>query len=163
MNTRSLLFPACFGVLLLSLLAGCASWNKPVSDSFASVTITNTTAIDVQAVTIQVFRAHQYQLAKIDPNTHQMVFERQGTYGQSLAYNGIYGTQNGQGILDRVKTNLSDLGDGTCILGCQAYVVQDANSAFVAQEIKLSNLRSRPYQDILDKIKFQLNPPEKKK
>lgn len=158
MNMR--IVSLCFGGLLMALLAGCASWNKPVSDSFASVTITNTTVIDVQAVTMQVFHDSQYRLTSIDTNHNRMVFEREGTYGQSLAYNGIYGTQNGQVILDRVKTKLTSLGGGDYIQGCQAYIVQDAHS-LTPREIKLSSLRSGPYQDMLDKIRLKLNPPAK--
>ena len=155
-----------FGALLLSLLTGCSVfWNKPVSDSFASVTITNTTYADVQAVTIQVFRASDYKLTTIDTNSDMMTFDKEGTHGQNIAYNSVFDMDDGKVIVDRVKTVLrNDLDDGTFLLECQAYIVQDSeHSALSANEIQLRSSRSRPYQDILDRIKNQINPPPPKK
>ncbi len=162
MKTRIIFL--CFGGLLLTLLAGCTFWNKPVSDSFASVTITNTTYVDVQAVTIQVFRAAGYKLTSIDTNSDMMVFDKEGTHGQNFAYNSVFDMDSGQAITDRVKTVLrNDLGDSTFLLCCQAYIVQDANGTLSPNEMQVSNMRSGPYQKILDEIAHQLNPPDKKK
>ena len=93
-----------------------------------------------------------------------MVFEKEGTHGQNVAYNSVFDMDSGQVIMNRVKTVLrNDLADGTFILECQAYIVQDADSALTPNEIQVSNMRSRPYQDILNKIANQLNPPDQKK
>jgi hypothetical protein len=162
MNTRTLLFPACFGALLLALLAGC-SWNKPASESFASVLITNTTPAAVRATTIKVFQESEYHLISTHTNANPIVFDKEGTYGQSIAYNGLVGAHYGQIILNRVKVQLYGRGEGNYRLSCQAFIVQDAGSFTGGHEIKLSNMRGGPYQAILDDIQRRLNPPEKKK
>ena len=160
MNTRAILFSLCCAGLVLASLAGCSSWNKPASDSFASVIITNTTPVDVQAVTIKVFRESEYQLVHVDTNINMMTFEKEGTRGQSIAYNGIVGTQAGQAILNRVRVRLYERSHGNFRLSCQAYIVPDANS-FATHEIKLNGMRSGPYEDLLEDIARRLNPPEK--
>jgi hypothetical protein len=162
MKTRIIFL--CFGGLLLTFLTGCTFWDKPVSDSFASVTITNTTYADVQAVTIQLFSASDYKLVSIDTNTDMIVFEKEATHGQSFAYNGLLGTSSGESVIDRVKIVLrNDLGDDTFLLCCQAYIVQDTGGAIPPHEIPRSNMHNGPYQKILDDIARRLNPPDEKK
>ena len=164
MKMRALLFPACFGAWLLALLAGCTFWPKPVTDSFASVTITNTTYADVQAATIHVFRDAGYKLTSTETNSDMMVFDKAGTQGQDAAYSSFLGAKTGAGVVDRVKTVLrNDLGDSTFLVECQAYIVEDSDGAITPQEIQRSNLHSGPYQKMLEKIARQLNPPPAKK
>lgn len=161
MNTRTVLFPLCFGGLLLATLAGCSSWNKPASENFASVVITNTTPAAIRTTTFQVFQESEYHIANYDTNHDIVIFEKEGTYGQSIAYNGIVGAHYGEAILNRVKTKLYDRGHGNYRLSCQAYVVPNSGSFTGGHEIKLNGMRSGPYQDMLDDIARRLNPPAK--
>ncbi len=46
----------------------------------------------------------------VDTNACMMTFEKEGTRGQSIAYNGIVGTQAGQAILNRVRVRLYERG-----------------------------------------------------
>jgi hypothetical protein len=164
MNVRILWLSLCLVGLLLASLTGCTFWTKPVTDSFASVTITNTTYADVQAVTTQVFRDAQYKLTSIDTNTDMLVFDKQATKGQNFAYKSVFDSDSGEPIIDRVKIVLrNDLGDSTFLVCCQAYIVQDSDSALSPKEMQVSHMHRGPYQRLLDDIARQLNPPEKKK
>ncbi len=66
------------------------------------------------------------------PKDGKLVFEKEGTRGQNFAYNGIWGAQNGQVVLERVKARIYDRGDGTYRLSCEAFVIPDANSITIA-------------------------------
>jgi hypothetical protein len=155
LNLTPLLLRAGFFCLLLAGLAGCSSLGKPASASFASVVITNTTPADIRATTIQVFQEAEYQGAYIGPDT--LVFEREGTKGESLAYNGLVGTHYGQTTLNRVRAKIVDRGEGTYRLSCQAYIIPNADAISGGHEIKLTNARSGPYQKLLDEVAARLN------
>ena len=146
--------------MLFVLAAGCSSWFKPASESFASVLITNASADAIQKTTINVFQEDDYLSHYMDPDSGALVFEKEGSKGQSLSYNGLVGTHYGQTTLNRVKLKLVDRGDGSYRLNCQAYIVRDAGGGMSADEIKLSGMRSGPYQKLLDKIADRLKNPK---
>lgn len=160
MNSPAILFRVSFVCLLLALLAGCSSMNQPASSSFASVIITNTTPADIRATTIEVFKESDFHSAYANQQD-MLVFEREATRGQSIAYNGFVATHYGEVSLNRVKTKLYDRGNGSYRLSCQAYIVTDAGSFTGGNEVRLGNTRSGPYQKILDEIAGRLNPPTK--
>src|SRR5579872_2395661 len=68
MKTSTQFFQGGFVGLLFFLLAGC-SWNKPASESFASVLITNATADAIQKTTIKVFQENDYLSHYMDPDS----------------------------------------------------------------------------------------------
>jgi hypothetical protein len=157
MNAPAILFRIGFVGLLLAALAGCSSMNKPSSDSFASVVITNTTAVAICKTTCQVFREAEYRVAMESPKDRKLVFEKEGTRGQNLAYNGIWGAQNGQVVLERVKAKIYERGDGSFRLSCEAFVIPDATSITPEHEIRVGNMRSGPYQKLLDDVASRLD------
>jgi hypothetical protein len=158
MKTPSRFLPVNFAWLLLVLLAGC-SWNKPASESFASVLIPQASADGVRKTTVRVFQENDYLSHYLDPDSGMLVFEKEGTKGQSLSYNGLVGTHYGQQILDRVKVQIVERADGSCRLNCQAYIVRDAGN-MGGDEIKLGGMRSGPYQKMLDEVADRLKNPK---
>jgi hypothetical protein len=160
MNSSSRFFRGSFAGLLLVLAAGCSSWNKPASESFASVLITNASPDEIHKATVKVFQEADYFSFYSDPTQDLLVFEKEGTQGESYAYNGVVGTQYGQITLNRVKVRLVSRADGSCRLSCQAFIVRDAGSRLGGDEIRVSNLRSGPYQKLLDEVAERLKNPK---
>jgi hypothetical protein len=146
----------CFLWLSLALLTGCSSLNKPASGGFASVLIKNSSEADIRNTTIKVFKKAEYYTYYYSQDQNALIFEKEGSQAQSLAYNGIAGTQSGSGILNRVKAKIVDRGDGSYWLSCQAFVVRNANDKFAAEEIRLTSLHSGPYQKLLDEVAARL-------
>jgi hypothetical protein len=141
-------------VLLAMTVTGCHSLNQPGSASFASVVIAGRSTTEIQDATAAVFRANGY--AGHNNGSGQMVFEKEGTRANNLAYNGIVGTHYGAQTIVRVKTDLLDLGGGSQRLQCQAYMVRNAGDSFFEEEQRLANVRRGPYQTLLDEVAKRL-------
>src|SRR5215471_21050267 len=145
-------------VLLISLtatallLVGCQS--GPASATFASVTIAGKTPEEICQTTGAVFREDGYKVALLSPE--RMVFEKEASRGESIAYSGVVDTHYGAITLVQVRAELVDLGEGSHRLQCQAYMVRNAGDSFFADESRLVNMRSRPYQNLLDKVAKRL-------
>ena len=144
-------------LLLLSVitasLSGCHS-TKPGSASFASVIVHNRSLPEVQQATLLVFREDGYAGAPIGADG--MIFEKEGTRLNDVAYNGVVGTHYGQRSAIRVKSQIVDLGGNSWRLQCQAFTVRDAGDSFFAEEIPMTNIRSGPYQVLLNKVASRL-------
>lgn len=144
---------SALAVALLALAgAGCGS-TKPASASFASVTIHGHPAEEIGKVTTQVFQEAGYAGGTMG---NQIVFQKEGSRMTNLAYEGVAGTHEGAQTLVRVKMDLVHLGSGAYRLQCQAYVVRGAGDSFFEQEQRLANVRSGPYQSLLNKVAKQL-------
>lgn len=153
--TKSLV---CHSLLLCGLLStGCRSMSGPGSASFASVVIQNRSVTEVQAATQQVFGENGYWGGV--SRTGQMVFETEGSRANTLARDGLAATQAGARTLVRVRADVVDLGGGSHRLQCQAFMVSGAGDSFFEEEHPLRNIRSRPYQNLLDEVARRLNQP----
>ncbi len=86
----------------------------------------------------------------------KMLFEKEGTRANDLAYNGVVGTHYGAKTLVRVRTEIVDLSGGASRLQAQAFMVRNAGDSFFEEEQRLANLRRRPYQDLLDEVAKRL-------
>lgn len=137
----------CFGLIAM-LFTGCGA-TKPASASFASVVIKGAQPNDIQKATIEVFQEDGYAAGTMGD---QLVFQREASRLTSLAYEGVVDTHYGAKTLVRVKMDLVNLGNGSYRLQCEAFIVKDAGDAFFAEEQRLANVRSRPYQSLLDKV-----------
>jgi hypothetical protein len=154
MKIHILLYAAVTCVWLVLLGAGCSSVGGPASASFASVTIENHSAEEIAGTTAQVFGADGYTGGLRGPG--KMVFEREASRATTLSREGLYATQQGARTVNRVKVEIVSLSGGSAYrLQCQAYVVRDAG-ALLEDEVRLTNLRSGPYQSLLNKVKKQL-------
>jgi len=152
---RTIGCPRAIGLLtLLALISGGCRLGQPGSASFASVTITGKSADEICKTTAAVFQEEGYRVRALTPS--QMVFDKEGTQGQSLAYGGVVDTYYGSTTVVRVKAELVNLGAGKSRLQCQAYMVRNANDSFFQDESRLVNARSEPYQRLLNKVAKQL-------
>lgn len=135
------------------LFAGC-HLGQPASASFASVVIPGKSQEDICTTTAAVFQEDGYQVGALNPDN--MVFQKEGSRGQSLAYGGVVDTHYGASTMTRVRAQLVDLGAGSYRLQCQASVVRNANDALFEDESRLANIRSGPYQSLLNKVAERL-------
>jgi hypothetical protein len=135
---------------------GCSSLGKPASASFASVTITSKSARQIQDATVAVFREHGYQ---VFTSSQGLTFEKEGSKANSIARDGFVGSHYGAVTIVRVRAELVDLANGAQRLQCQAYMVSGAGDAFMENEARLANFRSKPYQKLLDEVAKRLKQP----
>jgi hypothetical protein len=135
------------------LLAGC-HMGKADSASFASVVIPGKTPTEICTAAGAVFQEGGYQVVSLKPDN--MIFQKEGTRGQSLAYGGVVDTYYGARTAVRVRAQLVDLGAGSFRLQCKASMVRDAGDAFFEDESNLVNLRAGPYQSLLNKVAKRL-------
>jgi hypothetical protein len=149
----------CFGGVVILLAAfglqGCKNLSQPGSASFASVIIRNHSHQEIQQAAAQVFGESGYsgRVTGVD----QMLFQKEGTRANNIAYNGLVGTHYGAQTLVRVKTSILDIGGGSLRLQAQAFIVRNAGDSFFEEETRLTNARSRPYQKLLDKVAEKFN------
>ncbi len=137
--------------LVLAVLpdSGCRL-GQTESSSFASVVIPGKTPDQICQTTAAVFQQDGYQVARLHPQ--DMVFQKPASHGASLAYGGLADTYYGSLTLVRVRAQVVDLGAGSCRLQCKAYMVRDASDSFFEDESALLNIRSGPYQTLLNKV-----------
>ena len=141
--------------LLLALaIAGCKSASGPGSASFASVILKNHTAAEIHAATAQVFREDGYAGAQSGPM--QMVFDKEASRLSTISRDGLVAAQAGASTIERVRTELVDLGGGTSRLQCHAFMVTGAGDSFFENEVRKMNFRSGPYRSLLEKVAKQL-------
>jgi hypothetical protein len=152
---RNRLAPGVLALILLTavLATGCGT-GKPAGASFASVIIAGKTPAEICNVTGAVFQEDGYKVAALSPAS--MIFQKEATRSQSIAYGGVVDTHYGAVTLVRVKAELVDLGNGSQRLQCQASMVRNAGDSFFEDESRLVNMRSRPYQNLLDKVAKRL-------
>ena len=145
------------GVTCLCLLlsgAGCGSLKGPASSGFASVTIENHSPEEIAGATATVFGADGYMNGP--SRSGQLVFQKVASRATTFSQSGLYATQQGAQTVNRVKVEIVPLSGGSSYrVQCQAYIVRDAG-ALLEDEVRLSNIRSAPYQSLLNKVKKQL-------
>ena len=148
------------GFLSLSLACGLFSagchLGQPASASFASVIISGKSAGEIRDATVAVFRENGYQ---VFASAQGLIFEKEGTKANSIAYDGFVGSHYGAVTIIRVRVELVDLGNGAQRLQCQTYMVSGAGDSFFENESRLANFRSGPYQDLLDEVAKRLKQP----
>jgi hypothetical protein len=150
----SSLFLGCILLAFCTLAGGgCKSTSKPASASFASVTITGNTPGQISGVAVDVFHANGYKVAQREPDN--LVFEKEGSKMNNFAYGNWLGDVP---VWIRVKAAVVQIGEMTYRLQCSAYMVRDIRSS-TEEEVALSNLRSGPYQKMLDDVGARLRKP----
>jgi hypothetical protein len=152
-NIVSLTFGALAAAFLALAGAGCGA-TKPSGASFASVTIKGHTPQEIANVTAQVFQEDGYVGGSM--KGHPMVFQKEGSRMTDLAYQGVVDTHYGAQTVVRVKVDIVSQGADSHRLQCQAYVVRNSGDSFFQEEQKLANIRSGPYQSLLNKVAKQL-------
>lgn len=141
----------CAWPLLVLAVAGCRSLDQPASASFASVVIANRSEAEIQRAAEAVFRDAGYWVYT-QPGGG-MIFEKEGTRGNQIAHGGWIGDRS---VRERVKAEITTQPDGSLRLQCQAYFVRHAGDSFFEEEVRLANLRGKPYQKLLDQVAERL-------
>jgi hypothetical protein len=153
-NNRSIL-PIWLGATLLLIFAlgavGCKS-NTPYSASFASVEVKERTPKEIYNAIVAVFKEDGYTLAA--KTSEFLVFEEEGSRMDKLAYGSWVGETP---IYVRVKVSMVSLAEENAWrIQCNAYMVRD-KGAMLEDEVKLPNRRSKPFQNLLDKVADRLD------
>jgi hypothetical protein len=141
----------CFASLVLIALAnaGCGL-TKPNSASFASVKIKDSTPEKIIAATVAVFMEDGY--TTVAATTTGFIFVQEGSRMNKFAYGDWVG---GGSVYVRVRGEIVPLTGGEYRLQCTAYMVQDYGT-IMEDEQRLANIRSHPWQRLLDKVKDRL-------
>src|SRR4051812_25213320 len=150
------------GALALALAAGlialagtgCSTVSQPASASFAAVTIHGHTDVEIANATIRVLQDDGY-LGGAAPGLN-MTFQKEGSRMQSLAYEGLVNSHEGAVTLNRLKTEIVPLSSDGYRLQCQAYMVRSAGDRVFEEEQRVANIRSGPYQSLLNKVAKEL-------
>jgi hypothetical protein len=147
--------PFAVALLLLGaiLSTGC-HMGQTSSASFASVVIPGKTPNEICQTAAAVFQEDGYRVRSLEPSG--MVFEKEGTRGQSMAYGGVVDTAYGATTVVRVRAELVPLGGGSYRLQGKAYMVRNAQDSFFEDESALANIRSAPYQSLFNKVAKRL-------
>jgi hypothetical protein len=148
------LLPGLLTMLCAVFVSSGCSLGKPASASFASVVIANRNIEQIQQAAKAVFQGDGYSASAGSGNT--LVFEKEGTQANNLAQNGLVGTHYGAQTVIRVRTDIVDLGSGSFRLQCQTFMVRNAGDSFFEDEHRLANIRSGPYQKLLDEVAKRL-------
>lgn len=152
--TRRALLAGGLALLCTALSSGCRSLSEPASASFASVVIANRSVQEIEQAAGAVFQADGYRTFRTVGG--DLVFEKEGSRKNQIAYSGFVGTHYGEQVNVRVRAEIVDLGAGTHRLQCKAYMVRDAGNDVFEEEVPLSNLRGQPYQKLLDETASRL-------
>jgi hypothetical protein len=154
---RAVSRPCLANLVLLGLAivigAGCGI-GKPEGASFASVTIKGHTPEEIAQMTGTVFQEDGFMVGSLLPSN--MVFQKEGSRGQSLAYGGVVDTHYGSKTMVRVRASVVDLGSNGQRLQCQAYMVRNAGESVFEDETRLMNIHGGKYQSLLKKVAKQL-------
>ncbi len=152
--------PWNFIVTTLSMLAfalggtGCGSLSGSGSGSFASVTIKNHTPDEIAAAAVKVFGAEGFRGGVT--RSGEMVFDREASRATSYAREGIIAGTYGAQTINRVRAETVRLVDGSYSLQCKAFMLTGGSDPFFQDEVPLLNIRSAPYQMILNKVQKEL-------
>ena len=129
------------------LSSGCRT--SAGSSGFASAMIAGHSAEEVRQTTAAVFREDNYMLRSA--NGPQLVFERNGTTMGRAAY-GSYGND----VVERVRVQTVVFSPESVRLQCQASVVRHAGDRVLEEEQFLAEVRSGPYQKLMDETARRL-------
>jgi hypothetical protein len=147
-------FALCLALAFALASAGCTSTGEPASASFASVTIQNRSPEEIIQATAQVFGADGWRGGMSGPG--QMVFEKEASRATTLSREGLVGTYYGAQTVNRVRAEIVPLGTGGFRLQCKAFLVTGGSDPFFQEEKPLTNVRSAPYQSLLNKVAERL-------
>ncbi len=146
MNTAARFPLVALALLGAALLSGCRL-SQPASAGFASVIITNRGADEIRAAATAVFARSGY--AAMLAGSDELCFEREGSRANEIAHGAWI--EDG-GVRERVRARIVCLAPGQYRLQCNAYLVRHAGDAVLQDEVRLKNIRSRPYQKLLDDV-----------
>jgi hypothetical protein len=147
-----------FVLVLLGVLAGSilgCSTPPPVTGShrLASVLLDERSSDRIEGAVEKVFKRESFELARrVDA---KLVFERPGTFMNSLAYGDWY---NG-GVSERVEVFQKEVESNQTLLDCNAFMVQEPEDPFFEKVRPVSKGRRGRYQKLLEAVAEELKHP----
>jgi len=145
---RCRVVPILAAVVLLA--AGCRT-SRPASASFASVEISGKSKEEILTATVAVFTADGYHA--MYNVRDELLFEKEGTRGDEIAHGGWIADT---GVRKRVRAEVVSPAPNEYRLQCHAYIVRHPGDSVFEDEVRLKNVRARPYQKLLDEVAARL-------
>ncbi|MGA1236704.1 MAG: hypothetical protein ACO34E_07555 [Limisphaerales bacterium] len=141
-------------ILAAVLLVGGFSCSSTPSGGkqFAVVTLRYTDEITVRRTVEAVFSEAGYEDASFSAEWR---YERKTSTMQQLAHGGWF---DEGGVRERVRLKLIPLSEGVYRLESQAMMVRNAGEGLFEEEVKMTRLKSRPYQKLLNEVAKRLGP-----
>ena len=122
----------------------------PDDGSLASVFITNSTRLAISDVTFNVFRENGFMLKT---SSHgEMVFEREGTKWDTLAYGGWF-----ESIWIRARMAIAAYDVGVFRLSCKVYRVDGRGDLAMGEEKQVSRKSAEYYQGLLSQVRTRID------
>lgn len=155
-NTLRPRFPSVLLITLLSFafLVACKSPKvapgTPDDGSLASVFVTNSTRSAVSDVVFNVFRENGFMLKSSLQS--DLVFERQGTKWDTLAYGGWF-----ENIWIRARVVVSIYEPGVFRVACKAYRVDGRGDISTGEEKSLPRTNAGYYQGLLNQVRTRID------
>lgn len=149
------LFSALFLTLTAAFLfSACKSPQvapgTPDDGSLASVFITNSTRAAISEVTFNVFRESGFMLKTSAGG--ELVFEREGTKWDTLAYGGWF-----ESIWIRARIAVVAYELGVFRLSCKVYRVDGRGDLAMGEEKLVSRKSAEYYQGLLNQVRSRIN------
>jgi hypothetical protein len=116
--------------------------------------IQNRSSDEIASATAEVFAAEGYRGSRT--SSSQMIFEKEASRATSLSREGLAATSYGAQTVNRVRVDIVPTGDAQHRLQCKAFMVTGGSDPFFQEEVPVANLRSRPYQSLLNQVAKQL-------
>ena len=132
---------AALGLTNVEVIGFNALLMKFAESQGASVIIRGHSTEEITKATVAVFQEDGYSVRAVDG---KLIFDREASRMNNIAYEGVVGAHYGAQTLERVKAALVEIGADAYRLQCQAYIVKGAGDTFFGEEQKLANIRSRP-------------------
>jgi len=130
---------------------GCQSFSNVPSGNLASVTITNQTMTAVANATAAVFLTHGFNGGQTGAN--QFTFTCPGSRSDNLAY-GSY--MFDEVVTVKVMVITKQLTTNSIYVGCNAWLIENANDPVFQDDHKVRMLRKWPYEQLLKDIQTHL-------
>lgn len=129
---------------------GCQNFNKPPDKYLASIIVPSDDVAAIQLATVEVFRKHFFQGGMQAPG--QFTFQRAGSHTDDL----LYGSFWSENVTLRAQVTVTDLGNGSTMVGCNASFVRNAGDPIMEDAQTMSRLHKEGYQKMLNEIPAQM-------
>jgi hypothetical protein len=140
--TTAFFFPACKSPQVAP--------GTPNDGSLASVFVTNSTRVAISDVTFNVFRENGFMLRT---SSHgEMVFERDGTKWDTLAYGGWF-----ESIFIRARVAIAAYELGVFRISCKVYRVDTRGDLAMGEEKPISRKSAEYYQGMLSQVRTRID------
>lgn len=154
-----------FGMLALLCvawsIAGCKSTPPPSAEgALAWVEIRDREAIEIARAVSDAFQKDGYKPVPLPRNPDlRLKFEKPASSGTSI----LYSDWSFKRIWLRAQVELKRLDTNTFMVTCNAFRVNEKGDPHFEEEDRITAMGRGPYQDLLNAVRDQLNPPPARK